>query len=527
MLSLDDVPVVRRDAAGSLMNINHTKFSKKEGKLLLMERFDLLQDIAERTGGDIYLGVVGPVRSGKYTFIKRFMELVVLPNIEDEHVRDRTRDELPQSGAGRTIMTVEPKFIPDEAVELTLSPGLTARVRLVDCVGYTVKGARGYQDESGPRMVQTPWFEEAIPFEQAAEIGTQKVIADHSTVGLVLTADGSFSDLAREDFVPAEERVIEELRTIGKPFVIILNTARPADAETLELRDELEAKYEVAVLPINCAKLSEDDVGSILREALYEFPVREVNVLLPSWVEALEKGHWLREKLESAVAEGVEVVKRLRDIDALIEHLSLCDAVQEVILHKMELAQGRAKIEMTTPEHLFYDALSEVVGEEVRAQDTILRLMKVYSTAKREYDRVKDALRDSRSSGYGIVPPSLEEMSLDPPDIIRQGNRFGVRLRASAPSFHVIRVDVESEIAPIVGTEKQSEELIKYLVDEFESSPEKLWEANIFGKSLHTLVRDGIQNKLLTMPDNAQEKLRECLQRIINEGSGGLIAIIL
>lgn len=497
------------------------------GKWVHMERFDLLKDIAERTGGDIYLGIVGPVRSGKSTFIKRFMELVVLPNIDDEHVRERTRDELPQSGAGRTIMTVEPKFIPDEAVELALSPGLAARVRLVDCVGYTVKGARGYMDENGPRMVQTPWSPEPVTFEEAAEMGTQKVIDEHSTVGIVVTTDGSFSDLARAEFVPAEERVVSELRELSKPFLLLLNSNQPTDPDTLLLRDELEAKYGVAVLPVNCAKMTEEDVAVILKEALYEFPVREANVALPAWIRALDNAHWLRVKLEEAVAEGVKLVRRLRDIDDLIEELSLCDAIQDVVLQNMDLAKGVANVEVTTPEHLYYDALSEAAGEEIRGQDTILKLLRLLTQSSREYDRIRDAFREARDQGYGIAPPSLEEMSLDQPDIIRQGSRFAVRLRATAPSFHIIRVDVESEVAPIVGTEKQSEDLIKYLVDEFEGSPEKLWSANIFGKSLHHLVRDGIQNKLLTMPDNAQEKLRECLQRMINEGSGGLIAIIL
>jgi len=492
-----------------------------------MERFDLLRDIAERTGGDIYLGIVGPVRSGKSTFIKRFMELVVLPNIDDEHVRERTRDELPQSGAGRTIMTVEPKFIPDEAVELALSPGLAARVRLVDCVGYTVKGARGYMDEHGPRMVQTPWLAEPVTFEEAAEMGTQKVIDEHSTVGIVITTDGSFSDLSRTDFVPAEERVVHELRQLNKPFLVLLNSSQPTQPDTLTLRDELEKKYGVAVLPVNCAKMTEEDISTILKEALYEFPVREANVVLPAWVAVLDGKHWLRVKLEEAVADAVKLVQRLRDVDNLIAELSLCDAIQEVVLQSMDLAQGIARVEVTAPEHLYYDALSEAAGQEVRGQDTILRLTRLLTQSSREYDRIRDAFLSARNQGYGIAPPSLEEMTLDQPDIIRHGNRFGVRLRATAPSFHVIRVDVESEVAPIVGTEKQSEELIRYLVDEFEANPEKLWEANIFGKSLHHLVRDGIQNKLLTMPDNAQEKLRECLQRIINEGSGGLIAIIL
>ncbi|MBS3939077.1 MAG: stage IV sporulation protein A [Peptococcaceae bacterium] len=492
-----------------------------------MAQFDLLKDMAERTGGDIYLGIVGPVRTGKSTFIKRFMELLVLPNIDDDNVRERTRDELPQSGAGRTIMTVEPKFIPDEAVELVLKPGLSARIRLVDCVGYAVKGARGYADESGPRMVQTPWHDEPITFEAAAEIGTQKVIEDHSTVGIVITADGSFSDIAREEFVAAEERVVDELKRIGKPFLLILNSSRPNDPETLQLRNELEKRLDLTVLALNCAKLTEEDIATVLKEALYEFPVKDVRISLPTWIEVLEKKHYLRTKLEEAVSDGVKIVTRLRDIDRLIEELSMCDAVQEVVLQQIDLANGVAKIELTTPEHLYYDALTEAAGEEVRGQDTIMRLLKILTVSKREYERIRHAYRDSRVAGYGISPPSLEEMALDQPEIIRQGNRFGVRLRATAPSFHIIRVDVESEVAPIVGTEKQSEELIKYLVDEFEANPEKLWEANIFGKSLQHLVREGIQNKLLTMPDDAQGKLRECLRRIVNEGSGGLIAIIL
>lgn len=491
-----------------------------------MEKFDLFRDIAERTGGDIYIGVVGPVRTGKSTFIKRFMETMVLPNIADPYDKERAKDELPQSGAGKTIMTTEPKFIPNEAVEITVKDNVTVRVRIVDCVGYTVEGALGYEEEEGPRMVLTPWFDHEIPFQEAAEVGTRKVITEHSTIGLVVTTDGSVTDLDRDKYVPAEERVIAELKELQKPFLVILNTNQPTAKETRELVAKLENKYDVPVIPVDCAQLNHDDIYAILQEVLYEFPVQEVNITLPKWVEELGGDHWLRVKFDGAVKEVVGYVRRLRDIDRAIDDLSSYDFVADVILHDMDLGSGVAVIEMTTRNDLFYQVLEELTGFTIGGEHHLLRLMKDLAVAKREYDKLATALDQVRQTGYGIVPPQLEEMVLEEPEIIRTGNRFGVKLRASAPSLHIIKTDVQAEISPIIGTEKQSEELIQYLMREFEGEPEKIWRTNLFGKSLNALVRESIQNKLTSMPENAQNKLRETLQKVVNEGSGGLICII-
>lgn len=491
-----------------------------------MEKFDLFRDIAERTGGDIYVGVVGPVRTGKSTFIKKFMDTMVLPNIADPYEKERAKDELPQSAAGRTIMTTEPKFIPNEAVEINIKDNVAIRVRVVDCVGYAVEGALGYEEEDGPRMVLTPWFEEEIPFQEAAEIGTRKVIAEHSTIGLVVTTDGTVTDLPRDSYLPAEERVINELKELQKPFLVILNTNQPTAKETRELVAKLESNYDVPVIPVDCAQLNYDDIYAILQEVLYEFPVKEVNISLPKWIEELNSEHWLREKFDGAVREVVQYVRRLRDIDCAIDDLSSHEFIADVILHDMDLGSGIAVIEITSRPDLFYQVMEELTGFTISGEHHLLRLMQDLAVAKREYDKMADALEQVEQSGYGIVTPQLDEMVLEEPEIIRNGNRFGVRLRASAPSLHIIRTDVQAEISPILGTEKQSEELIQYLMREFEGEPDKIWRTNLFGKSLNSLVREGIQNKLSGMPETAQVKLRDTLQKIVNDGSGGLICII-
>ncbi|WP_153122631.1 stage IV sporulation protein A [Peribacillus tepidiphilus] len=492
-----------------------------------MEKVDIFKDIAERTGGDIYLGVVGAVRTGKSTFIKKFMELVVIPNISNEAERSRAQDELPQSAAGKTIMTTEPKFVPNQAASIKVDEGLKVNIRLVDCVGYTVPGAKGYEDENGPRMIHTPWYEEPIPFHEAAEIGTRKVIQDHSTIGVVVTTDGTIGEIPRSDYVEAEERVIEELKEVGKPFIIVINSVQPHHPDTAELRTQLQEKYDIPVLAMSVESMREGDVLNVLREALFEFPVLEVNVNLPSWVMVLRENHWLRESYQEAVKETVKDIKRLRDVDRVITQFNDFDFIDSASLAGIEMGQGVAEIDLFAPDELYDSILKEIVGVEIRGKDHLLELMQDFAHAKAEYDQISDALKMVKQTGYGIAAPSLADMSLDEPEIIRQGARFGVRLKAVAPSIHMIKVDVESEFAPIIGTEKQSEELVRYLMQDFEDDPLSIWNSDIFGRSLSSIVREGISAKLSLMPENARYKLKETLERIINEGSGGLIAIIL
>lgn len=492
-----------------------------------MEKFDILRDMAERTGGEVYIGGVGPVRSGKSTFIRRFMELLVLPNIEDPHDRERAVDALPQAGAGRLVMTTEPKFIPDEAVEVTLRDNITMKVRMVDCPGYPIAGALGYEEEGVPRMVQTPWVEHPIPFPEAAELGTRKVVTEHSTLALVITTDGSVVDLPRSAYAEPEARLVSELEELGKPFLVVLNTTRPDDPATRELAGELEATYDVAVVPVNAAAMDLDDIYLVMEQALYEFPVTEVTVKLPAWVEELGREHWLYRRFAETVEQVVPGVRRVRDVDACITRFRESDLVADVTLEQLELGTGRAALSLAAREELFYRVLQEMCGYQMEGKQDLVRAMKELAHAKREYDRVAEGLQELWQTGYGVVPPRLEDMKFEEPQLIRQGNRFGVRLRAVAPSIHMIRADVTTEITPVIGTEKQSEELLRSLLVQFEDEPQKIWQAHLFGKSLEQLVREGMQSKLYRMPEHAQAKLQETLTRIVNEGTGGLICIIL
>lgn len=492
-----------------------------------MEKYNIYQQISERTQGDIYIGVVGPVRTGKSTFIKRFMDLLVIPNIENEYSKGRAKDELPQSASGRTIMTTEPKFVPNEAVEILLDENVKFKVRLVDCVGYMVKGAVGHMENDTPRMVSTPWFEHQIPFVEAAEVGTKKVINDHSTIGLVMTTDGSITDIDREDYIEAEERVINELKEINKPFVVLLNSTSPMDSETESLRQELEEKYGVPVIATNCAQLKIEDLNSIMEGILLEFPIREIGINIPKWIESLEDDYWLKIDMINAVKDVFEGIGKIREIKGAMSKFDDYEFIKKAYVDNINLGGGNALIEVNIEDGLFYRVLSEMTEIEINGEHKLISLMKDLARVKKEYDKIEFALNDVKLKGYGIVTPRITELTLEEPEIVKQGSRFGVKLRASAPSIHMIRADIETEIAPLVGTEKQSEELVNYLLKEFEGEPEKLWQSNIFGKSLHELVSEGLQNKLGRMPEDAQLKLQETLQKIINEGSGGLICIIL
>ena len=487
----------------------------------------IYEDIARRTDGDIYIGVVGPVRTGKSSFIKRFMETMVLPSMDNEHRRERARDELPQSGSGRTVMTAEPKFVPEDAAELDMGSGAYMSVRLIDCVGYMVDSATGQWENGLPRMVTTPWFDYEIPMTEAAEFGTRKVIAEHSTIGLVITTDGTVTDIPREDYRAAEDRVIEELKTLGKPFMVLVNSAYPTSPLAQTVCEDLTGRHGVTALAVNCLDLDEEDVTRILRGVLFEFPIEALGFHLPAWVEALPLEHPIKSGLYNAMLTCGTDMHRLKDVEIVLERLKDFPDISFVRSGPMHLGMGLAEAAIELPRELFYKTLGEQSGFEITDDGDLMKLLSGLSHVKTEYDKIESALQEVRETGYGIVMPGPDELKLEQPEIVKQNGRYGVRLRASAPSIHMIRASIETEVNPIMGSERQSEDLIHYMLAEFDEQPEKLWNSNIFGKSLHELVNEGLSGKVKRMPEDARHKLRETLQRIINEGSGGLICIIL
>lgn len=492
-----------------------------------MENSNLYQDIAKRTDGDIYVGVVGPVRTGKSTFIKNFMDLLVIPNIDNEYKKERAKDELPQSAGGKTIMTTEPKFVPNEAIEITLDNNLKFKTRLVDCVGYLVENSIGYLEDDMPRMVKTPWSDEEIPFETAAEIGTKKVIEEHSTIGILVTSDGSITDIPREDYIKAEERVVSELKSLNKPFIILLNSEDPNSGYTQELAQKLTDKYNSCVMPINCANLTIDDINSIFSKILYEFPAQQISIKFPGWVDGLDFKHPLKSQLFNEIKDAFSDINVLKDISSCINKISQTEIISRTTIVNIELGSGNVKVQIDVKEELFYKVLSEMTGVNVENEGDLFSIISELSSAKKKYDKIAYALEEVNAKGYGIVTPSIDELVLEEPEMVKQGSRFGVKLKATAPSVHMIKTNVTTEISPIVGSEKQSEELVNYLLSGFEDDPKKIWESNIFGRSLNELVNEGLQTKLSKMPEEAQLKLQETLERIVNEGSGGLICIIL
>ncbi|MCC8182133.1 MAG: stage IV sporulation protein A [Clostridiales bacterium] len=492
-----------------------------------MEDVKLYDEIAQRTEGDIYIGVVGPVRTGKSTFIKRFMETLVIPNIQNVYRRERARDELPQSGSGRTIMTAEPKFVPEEAAQVELEGGVRFSVRLIDSVGYLVGGAVGQTEDGSPRMVTTPWFEHEVSMAEAAELGTRKVIAEHSTIGIVVTTDGTITEIPREDYLEAEERVIQELKALNKPFLVLLNSQEPDSDRARAIASDISKRHEVCCLPVNCLELRETDVSEIMQSVLYEFPLQEMELFLPSWVDALPYDHPIKSGLYEAIRAAGGQISRIRQVRDAMNRLGACESVSRCELTGIDLGRGVARATVEVPRALFYETLSQQSGFSIGDDGDLIQLLTQLASVKREYDKVDAALREVRESGYGIVVPSMEELTLEEPEIMRQGGRYGVRLKASAPSIHMLRADIETVLSPIVGSEKQSEEMIHYLLQEFEGDTKKIWESNIFGKSFHELVNEDLQGKLNRMPEDARVKLRETLERIINEGTGGLICIIL
>ena len=487
-----------------------------------MEKNEIIKNIAKRSGGEIYLGVVGAVRTGKSTLIKRMIETLIIPNIEDEYERKRALDEAPQSAAGKTIMTTEPKFVPNNSTKIQIDD-ITCNIKLIDCVGYMINNAIGASDENGPRMVKTPWYTDEIPFTEAAEIGTEKVIKEHSTIGIVVTSDGSFGEFQRNDYIEAEKRVIEELKSIGKPFIVILNSVHPNLPDTERIAESIKEEYNVPVLPISIEAMNEKDMYNILREALYEFPVLEIRINMPEWIAILNPDNEIKKSYINSIKESVIEIDKIRDIDKIKNHFLENKNIEKCYLSDIDTSTGIITVNLTAPNELYNTTLKSLINTDIKSKADLLSLFQEYNVAKKEYDQFKYALKMVKQTGYGIATPSIEDMKLDKPEIIKQGSRFGVKLKAVAPSIHMIKVDVESTFEPIIGSEIQSKELIDYL----NNNNNDIWKSEIFGRSLDSIVQEGIQSKINLMPDNIRFKLQNTLTKVVNKGSNNVITIVI
>lgn len=491
-----------------------------------MEKNEIIKNIAKRSGGDIYLGVVGAVRTGKSTFIKRVVETLIVPNIENEYERKRALDEIPQSAAGKTIMTTEPKFVPNNTAKIKIDD-VNCNIKLIDCVGYMIDNAIGATDENGPRMVKTPWYNEEIPFTEAAEIGTEKVIKEHSTIGIVVTSDGSIGEFQRHEYVEAEKRVIEELKSIGKPFIVILNSTHPNLPDTERIAESIKEEHKVPVLPISIEAMNEKDMYNILREALYEFPVLEVKINMPEWIAILNPDNKIKKSYIESIRESVVEIDKIRDIEKITEHFLENEYIEKCYLSDVDTSTGIITVNLTAPIELYNETLKELIDVDIKSKADLLSLFQEFNIAKKEYDQIKYALKMVKQTGYGIATPSIEDMKLDKPEIIKQGPRYGVKLKAVAPSIHMIRVDVESTFEPIIGSEVQSKELIDYLMKDHDKNQNEIWKSEIFGRSLDSIVQEGIQSKINLMPDNIRFKLQNTLTRVVNKGSNNVITIVI
>lgn len=500
-------------AGGSGMEYNHE------------DTYDLYRDIQLRTGGEIYLGIVGPVRTGKSTFIKRFMDLLVLPGIKSEAEKTRCMDELPQSASGKTITTTEPKFIPKEAATISLKGEIEAKVRLVDCVGYMVHGATGHMEENQERMVKTPWYAEAIPFTKAAEIGTKKVIKDHSTLGIVITTDGSIGELDRDNYLEAEERTIEELHSLKKPFVVVLNTVNPYKEETKQLAEAMTRKYKVSVLPMNCMQMKKEDILRIMNEALEEFPIVNIDFFMPKWVEQIENSHPLKQELIMKIKEYMVNVNRMRDLKNY-ENGIMSDYITKCICTGMDLSSGKVSFLIEVDERYYFEMISQLTGQEIYCQYQLMELLKEYGIKKAEYEQVLEAMNQVRDQGYAVVMPGKEDISIEEPVLMRHGNKYGVKIKSESPSIHLIKANIISEIAPIVGTQQQAMDLIEY-IKEVKTSGKGIWSANIFGKTVEQLIQEGIDGKIQGIGKESRQNLRDSMQKILNDSNGGMIFIII